>query len=271
MKGAYLDRRFIYVKGADAKGFLQGLLTQDLEKVTLATPQYSLMLTPQGRFAFDMFIIADAQGYLLECSVVAFPALLHRLKMYGLRSKVSLEPGPEWRVGVAFEAPEAVYVFQDPRCAKLPWRFYEDKCAPRQDFSHWDYDAYLFDLGIPQEKDLIFEKSVPLECWMEELNGLSFEKGCYLGQELTARTKHRGQIHKRLVPGRGGAPLAVGAPLFDPEKAEIGKIYTRSVADFGFFARVNWDAVKDALNQQNVFYGEKGEPLSLNPVKFLDQ
>lgn len=270
MKYDILSRSFIDIEGEKASSFLQGLITQDIHTVTQERPRYSLMLNPQGRFVFDFFISKYDQGYRLECAADRVPDLLRRLQAYALRSSITIKGGPAYCVIVGpGSIPESLSInticfsFPDPRCLKLGWRAYVSDLSAYA--SCWDYDYHRTALGVPEGKNLIIDKSIPLECWMEELNALSFTKGCYLGQELTARTKHRGDVRKRLFSGVLSDPAAVGSSVYlGAEK--VGTLH--SVQGLQVFARLYEKNVEPALQAGDLFTVE-GSTLTLYCPGFL--
>lgn len=238
------QRSVVAVTGEDRKAFLQGLVSNDVLRVTPDRAAYALFLTPQGKFLHDFSLVESeaeaAPALLLDPETERRADLLRRLKMYRLRSKIALEDRTEQlRVVVAFGegALEALglpaepgaarafaggVAFTDPRLPALGARLFLPAdglaaleaagLAPREVA---DYDRLRLSLGIPDGTlDLIPEKSIPLESRMDALNAISWDKGCYMGQELTARTKYRALIKKKLFPVTvdGPAPDA-GTPV----------------------------------------------------------
>ena len=239
-------RSVIAVSGADRIEFLQGLISNDTTKVAPGQAIWAALLTPQGRFLNDMFV-ADAGGetLLLETERERAPALAKKLKMYTLRSKATVEDrSAAMEVAVAFgdDASKALgldgaIAFVDPRLEALGVRviapagqaaallagrgFAEAPLAA--------YDSLRLALGVPDgSRDLIVEKALLLENGFDELNGVDWKKGCYMGQELTARTKYRALIRKRLFPVKiEGTLPEPGAPvLLDGE--EVGELRSGS-------------------------------------------
>lgn len=239
-------RSVIAVSGADRVEFLQGLISNDTTKVAPGQAIWAALLTPQGRFLNDMFV-ADAGGetLLLETERERAPALAKKLKMYTLRSKATVEDrSAAMEVAVAFgdNASKALgldgaIAFVDPRLEALGVRvitpagqaaallagrgFAEAPLAA--------YDSLRLALGVPDgSRDLIVEKALLLENGFDELNGVDWKKGCYMGQELTARTKYRALIRKRLFPVKVEGTLPEpGAPvLLDGE--EVGELRSGS-------------------------------------------
>ncbi|MBP9692027.1 MAG: folate-binding protein YgfZ [Alphaproteobacteria bacterium] len=216
-------RGVIEIEGEDKASFLQGLMTNDIHLVTPSRSIYTLLLTPQGRFLYDLFIMEKEGAYLLEGEASRLEDLLKKLTLYKLRSKVTLKLRPDltvyalWGEGIHHlfnlkEEPGNTQhgIFVDPRLAALGARTLDLIYSPNMAFvTPEDYDTHRLELGVPEGgKDLIPEKSIPLECSLDELNAISWTKGCYMGQELTARTKHRGLVRKRLIPVKieGNAP-----------------------------------------------------------------
>lgn len=225
------NRGFIYLKGPDAKTYLQGLVTNDVEQVNAEKTIYTALLTPQGRYLFDFFISQDEDGLLLDVDYERLQELLSLLKKYKLRAQVEItaenEPqtvacvfGDDVFSKLGLESNPGFtskHSYVDPRLAALGARSrLEPKVLNDMGFTQVEsnvYDHHRLSHGIPRTGlDLLVEKSIPLECGLDELNAIGWEKGCYLGQELTARTKYRGLVRKRLLPvhieGQGIEPQA---------------------------------------------------------------
>jgi folate-binding protein YgfZ len=221
------DRGVLALHGGDARAFLQGLLSNDVAEISDERAGYGALLTPQGKFLFDLFITQEGAQLLLESEAARLEQLLRRLLMYRLRSKVDIEDVstrfaaaaligegvagrldlPE-RPGAARKLEQGL-VLINPRLARLGARallprdaaaailadlgFEQVECAA--------YERLRLTLGVPDgSRDLLVEKSTLLESGFEELNGVDFAKGCFVGQELTARMKYRGLVRKRLMP-----------------------------------------------------------------------
>lgn len=238
------QRSVVAVSGEDRKAFLQGLVSNDVLRVTPDHAAYALFLTPQGKFLHDFTLVESGSGedaaLLLDPETDRRADLLRRLKMYKLRSKIALEDRAEQlRVVVAFGdgALEALglpaepgaalpfgggVAFTDPRLPALGVRLFlpadgiaalEAAGLAKRDTT--DYDRLRLSLGVPDGTlDLIPEKSIPLESRMDALNAISWDKGCYMGQELTARTKYRALIKKKLFPATIDGPVPeIGTPV----------------------------------------------------------
>ncbi len=239
------NRALISLTGEDRVAFLQGLVSNDVAKVAPARAIYAAFLTPQGKYLHDIFIAAAAGGerLLIECEAARRADLMRRLSLYKLRSRVALAEENDLGVGLWFGAqmPGALglhanaggarpeqggVIFVDPRLPALGVRAYLPPAAmPAEDGSAEEYDRLRMSLGVPDgSRDLPVEKAILLENGFDELNAIDWDKGCYMGQELTARTRYRGLVRKRLMPVaiEGPAP-DFGAPLLlgDKEAGEM--------------------------------------------------
>lgn len=231
------DRGVLEVTGADRCQFLQGLVSNDVAKATPDRALYAALLTAQGKYLHDFFIVALGDALYLDGEAARLADLKRRLGLYKLRAKVSLaEANDRYLVAAAFgegaagalglppergaAAPFADGVaYVDPRLAELGARLLLPRSAgaaplAERGFRMSDaaaYDRLRLALGVPDgSRDLLVDKSILLESGFDELNGVDWQKGCYVGQELTARTKYRGLIKKRLMP------VAVEGPLPPP-------------------------------------------------------
>jgi folate-binding protein YgfZ len=237
------DRALISVSGADRIAFLQGLVSNDVAKVSAGRALYAAFLTAQGKYLHDIFIAAIGERLLLECEAPRRPDLVRRLSLYKLRSQVALSEENGLSVGLYFgegalgalglpetsgqaRVEQSGVVFVDPRLAALGARAYLSGAGlPTETATTADYDRLRISLGVPDgSRDLPVEKAILLENGFDELNAIDWDKGCYMGQELTARTRYRGLVRKRLMPVtiEGPAP-AFGAPLLLGEK-EAGEM-----------------------------------------------
>jgi hypothetical protein len=236
------DRAIITVAGEDRQTFLQGLISNDTAKIVADRAVYATLLTAQGRFLFDLFIAAEADRYLVDCAAPRRADFIKRLSMYRLRSKVTIaDADADWcvallfgggavgRIGLSGDAGAATpfgggVAIVDPRLPDLGLRLFLPRATARatleglgaaDDTDGAAYHRLRIALGVPDAaRDLTPEKSILLENGFDELNAIDWQKGCYMGQELTARTRYRGLVRKRLLPVRiqGEAP-APGTPL----------------------------------------------------------
>ncbi len=226
------NRAVIRVSGPDAKSFLQGLVTNDVESVSSDQAVYAAMLTPQGKFLFDMIIVADGDSLLLDIERTRKPDLFRRLMMYKLRANVDLvdEALSVWAVFDG-EAEQGVS-YTDPRHKALHLRVIAEE-TPVKDFEILPYEVYeerRIRHGVPDgSRDMAVEKYFWLETNAEKLNGVSFSKGCYVGQELTARMKHRTTLKKKIVPIKfEGFSPETGTLIETASGKKAGEVLTQS-------------------------------------------
>ncbi len=248
---AVLERRgVVAVAGEDRAAFLQGLVSNDVTQVREDRAAYALFLTPQGKFLHDFLLIESGGALLLDPEMERRADLLRRLKMYKLRSKIALEDRADsFRVVVVFgtgalaalglpdEAGAARpfgggVAVTDPRLPALGARLYlpadglsalDGVGLERREVA--DYDRLRLSLGVPDGgADMVPEKAIPLENRLDALNAISWSKGCYMGQELTARTKYRALIKKKLFPVTLDGPLPAPGAVVTMGDKEVGEI-----------------------------------------------
>ncbi|HEY0104768.1 MAG TPA: hypothetical protein VGB91_01700, partial [Rhizomicrobium sp.] len=208
------DRAVIAVAGPEARPFLQGLITNDVERLTPGAGLYAALLTPQGKILFDFFLVEGDGAILIDCHAGARDALLKRLSMYKLRSKVVLEARDQLAVLAEWDGAEAKYAiaYPDPRLAALGKRAIVARGEMRADLlPAVHYHAHRLDFGVPEARNFGSDRMFALDADLDELNAVDFTKGCYVGQELTARMKHRGTARKRLVLARSPGASAGAA------------------------------------------------------------
>lgn len=198
-------RSIARISGEDRFKFLQGLLSNDVNKLIPNEGLYGCMLTPQGKYFADFFLYLDGNSILIDIPSSRKEEILKKLNMYKLRSAVTIDSCPEYQV-VSFSSKiSAPGVFKDPRSPNLGIRgfIHESNLAELTKDMQNDQDAYdlaRIDNFIAEgEKDLIFEKSFLLEYGLDQLNAIDYNKGCYVGQELVARTHYRGTIRKQII------------------------------------------------------------------------
>jgi tRNA-modifying protein YgfZ len=195
------DRGVIEIGGEDRITFLQGLVSNDVTQARPGHAVWAALLTPQGKWLADFFIFADGQRLLLDCERGQLAMLMQRLSRFRLRSKVTLRLAEELRVYAAWGGALTEHAIStpDPRLPEAGSRLLSATSLPTTALEV-DWDRHRLALGLPDgSRDLEAEKTVLLEAGFDELNGVSWTKGCYMGQELTARTKYRGLVKRRLV------------------------------------------------------------------------
>lgn len=212
-----MTRQIIRLTGEDRMDFLQGLVTNDIRRA----PCWAAILTPQGKYLADFLVIPEAQALLIDVDARLSDDLLRRLSMYKLRSKVALEAVDMPVARGTGPAPEGAVA--DPRHPALGWRHYG---AAGDDGSDWD--AIRVAHCIPETLiELIPNDTYILEAGFERLHGVDFRKGCYVGQEVTARMKHKTELRKGLTVLRIEGAAPVGTPI-TAEGREVGTVFTQS-------------------------------------------
>jgi folate-binding protein YgfZ len=242
------NRGVIAVGGGDRVAFLNGLVSNDVTKAAHGQAVWAAMLTPQGRYLADFFILYDEDRLLIDAPTDAVPDLIKRLTRYRLRSNVTLDDvSNALHVHAAWNAmpPEIPLTAPDPRLPEAGYRLLSETIL-QSDATAAAYHAHRIALGLPDgPPDLEPDKTLLLEAGFEELNGVDWQKGCYMGQELTARTKYRGLVKRRLIPVtlESTAP-SPGTPVLT-EGTEIGTI--RSAAGALALAMLRIDALAKPL------------------------
>jgi len=244
------DRGVAYISGEDSKDFLQNIVTNDINKVTDISSCFASMLTPQGKYLFDFIIVKYKQGYFLDCEKNQINQLVDRLNIYKLNSKIEiLNLSNEFEVAVISkekfltlenardtEGSTIKYnkdpVVLDPRSKNLGGRLIANleklslslKSLGLKSEDPKKYYALSHKLGIPQiNTNELQEKIFGLECNFEELNGIDFKKGCYVGQENTARMKLKSKLRRKLLPLKSNEKLSVGSDVIF-NNMNIGKV-----------------------------------------------
>ncbi len=222
-----MDRRVVRLTGKDALPFLQGLVSNDVLPLTKGPGLvWTALLTPQGKYLADFFVVNTGSDLLLDLPGAMADSTLQRLSMYRLRADVQFHATdlPVSR-GVG-AAPDGA--LPDPRHPDLGWRLYAPMATDPVDWAPVDWDALRVRHLIPESGiELIPNESYLLETGFERLHGVDFRKGCYVGQEVTARMKHKTDLRKGLARVRLAAPVPVGTPLISDGKA-AGAVYTQA-------------------------------------------
>ncbi|MXQ12936.1 YgfZ/GcvT domain-containing protein [Microvirga makkahensis] len=252
------DRGVVRVSGEDAKSFLDGLVTCDLDRVSPQAARLGALLTPQGKILFDFIVFQAPQeiggGYYLDTFKVFAPDLAKRLGFYKLRAKVAIEDLSEAMAIVAgWDEPrpddEVGLVAEDPRLPELGWR----AIVAAQDAAEFEkvpaaaYHAHRIGLGVPEGgRDFLFGDAFPHEALMDQLHGVDFDKGCYVGQEVVSRMQHRGTARTRIVPAiyEGGFAADVGVEVTAGDKA-LGR--TGTAMEGRGLLMIRLDRAADAL------------------------
>lgn len=212
-------RTILRVTGGDRVGFLQGLVTNDVTRA----PVWAALLTPQGKYLADFLIVPDGESLLIDVDARLADDLMRRLAMYRLRSDVQIAPaGLNVSRGTG---PAPAGAIPDPRHPALGWRLYGDSAAD----DGTDWEAIRVAHCIPETlAELIPNETFPLEAGFERLHGVDFRKGCYVGQEVTARMKHKTELRKGLATVTVAGEAAAGTPILTADGREAGMLHTRA-------------------------------------------
>ena len=268
IKNVYIldDRAILYINGEDAKEFLQNLISNDINKVSDVNSCFSSLLTPQGKFLYEFIIVKHKSGYLLDCEKPQAEELFKQLSLYKLRSKVEILNLSNEFVVAAFSHEKFLTfdeakdqpgytikyredsIFLDPRNRDLGARliinleklYLSLKKLDLHDANLKEYYSLSHSLGIvPKDLNKLKDKLFGIECNFEELNGIDFKKGCYVGQENTARIKLKNKLSKRLFPINViNGKLHEGESIYNNE-VEIGKVLIDSDYPFALIKYLN--------------------------------
>lgn len=227
-----LDRALIRLSGEDVRGFLQGLVTNDVAQLAPDRPLWAGLLTAQGKTLFDFILWAEGEDVLIDCEREAAGDLARRLTLYRLRRPITIEREPELAVHWAKHGDGAA----DPRLPELGRRWLAP--ASGDEGAHAAWHAHRLSLGVTEgAAELGADKTLWLECNAAELNGVSFAKGCYVGQENTARMNWRNKVNRRLVVVPTDAP----GPRARAHYPELGlAVEHRRVDDLGDALIPDW-------------------------------
>lgn len=214
------DRTVFAITGADRVKFLQGLVTNDVEQDGLV---YAALLTPQGKYLADFFLFQTPDAILIDVKDSFAEGLLRRLNMYKLRADVTISPSPLSVLRGLGNTPSGA--FSDPRNSGLGWRCYTEGTGKP---STIDWDAIRVFKCVPETGvELLENDSYILESGFETLSGVDFKKGCYVGQEVTARMKHKTELRKGLATVAVAGAASVGTKIVTNGKP-VGQIYTQA-------------------------------------------
>ena len=244
------DRAVLAVSGEDARSFLDRLVTCDLDRVAPGLSRYGALLTPQGKIIADFILYEIAGGYLIDTPAACVADLAKRLGLYKLRAKVSLaDRSADLVVLVGWDAPPpdgAEASAPDPRVAALGWRAVVAKGAVTASTDAAPYAARRIAMGVPESgRDFALNDAFPHEALMDQMAGVDFDKGCYVGQEVVSRMQHRGTARTRVVRvALDGPAPEPGIPVVAGDRA-LGSM--GSAADGYGLATIRVDRAADAL------------------------
>jgi folate-binding protein YgfZ len=223
------NRTIIEVSGVDRATFLQGLITNDIKTVEKELIIYTLMLSPQGKFQYDFFIINIGSSLLIDIDSKRADTLIQRLQLFKLHALITITKNTDIHIGVSSRIVHTNYCFEDPRLKNLGYRWYGKILSQAQTLVEV-YENLRLTLGVPDgARDLVVDKSIPLEWGMDELKAISWGKGCYMGQELTARSRYVGQVRKRafVIESQDLMDLEIGTKLQVGDR-EVGELRTHN-------------------------------------------
>jgi len=270
------DRGFVFINGEDTKDFLQNIVTSDIEKVTSSSTVFSSILTPQGKYLFEFFVLKLKDGYLLECEKKSTTEIIKLLNFYKLRSKVnfidlsekyvaaviSLEKFKEISASNLSKGSTASYrddpVYVDPRNDKLGAKIIArleniHLTIKKLNLKITDKKKYYnksFELGIPQiNLNKLKNKIFGIENNLDELNGIDFKKGCYVGQENTSRIKLRNKLRRRILPVQKITGEIYENDIIKYKDTDIGKIMIDKPYSFALIKVVEPD-LKEFTNTE---------------------
>ena len=231
------DRTIVRATGADVARLLDDLLTVEVETLAPGRARHAALLTPQGKIAYEGFVIKDRDGFLIDVATSAAEALAKRLDLYKLRADAAFAPtGDEFAVAVAWgdeaDAPDDPpgLAYRDPRLSALGWRI----VAPPHALTTWlevgsaegnveGYVAQRIALGVPEGGVDFTSDDFPHDAMLDQLHGVDFDKGCFVGQEVVSRMKHRGTARRRILPVSIDGEAASGDDVTVGERS-IGRL-----------------------------------------------
>ena len=248
------DRAVVRVSGPAAHGFLQGLITNDIDKAKPGGAIHAGLLTPQGKILFDFFVVPAADGFLLEIAKAKGGELAQRLGFYKLRAQVEIAEDPSFAVAAAWGAPprlpDGAIAYADPRLSALGLRILLQAEADARNLgctiaAEDEYHAHRIALGVPEGgRDYAFGDAFPHEAMFDRLAGVDFDKGCFIGQEVVSRMEHRGIARKRIVGVEGEGPLPPSGTEITAGGAPVGTL--GSVSEHSGLALLRLDRAEEA-------------------------
>jgi folate-binding protein YgfZ len=252
------SRAVLRVGGPDARKFLQGLITNDIDKAEAGQAVHAGLLIPQGKILFDFFVIPTGGEFLLDVAQDKAVELVKRIGFYKLRAQVEVALEPGLTVAAAWGGTplltEGAVMYADPRLAELGFRLLMPHGAAAagglgcETATEEDYHALRIGLGVPEGGlDYAFGDTFPHEALFDQLNGVDFKKGCYVGQEVVSRMQHRGTARKRIVPVEAASPLPAPGTNIEADGMPIGTL--GSVNGTAGLALIRLDRAEEALAQ----------------------
>ena len=255
------DRTVLQITGEDRVSFLQGLVTNDVEKIPEDEARFAGLLTPQGKILFDFFIVPGEESFLLDCPAAVSAGLAKRLTFYKLRAKVAVaDVSSRWRVAAAWgegaadwAKVHATVAYPDPRLPALGFRMLlSETDAPQFPANLDDYETMRITLAVPEGgKDYAYGDAFPHDACFDLLHGVSFKKGCFIGQEVVSRMQHRGTARTRVLAVSAKQNLPCGGADILTDGLAIGRLGSAAGGRGVALARAG--RVRDALAKGQSF------------------
>lgn len=254
---AELPRRgVVSVSGPDSEKFLDGLVTNDVTSLAQGSAGYGALLTPQGKILFDFIVFRDGERFLFDLPKPAVSDFVRRLSFYKLRADVEIKDlSQSHRIAAAWGSPNPPPITGvlavDPRLKSLGFRMIvaADQALPVGDYActnEADYDAHRISAGIPEgEVDFSYGQSFPHDINMDQLTGVAFDKGCYIGQEVVSRMEHRGTARRRMVQILAASPIPPAGAEITAHETPVGVIASSS--EHAGLAMVRLDRIRAAI------------------------
>lgn len=262
MKLIHLKHRTILsVSGNDRRSFLQGLITNDVNRLSSDTPLYACMLNPQGKILFDFLLYEHQETILLDVWNEKAESLMKRLSLYKLRANVEISHSIDWSIYASLDNTKpdpttAEMVMRDPRHSSLGYRILSTRELDAKN-PQKDYETHRLSLGIPESCDIIEDRSFPMELGISDLHGISYTKGCYVGQEVIARNKVRGTLRKAIYSIQSESSLPEMGTVVTINDREIGQI--RSISGNIGVAILRIDDVTKAQSEGHTLHANEIE------------
>jgi len=248
------DRAVVRVTGEAARNFLQGLITNHIDQAKPGSAIHTGLLTPQGKILVDFFVLPAGDGFLLELAKAKLADLIQRLTIYKLRTQVAFVEEPSYGVAATWGSPphlpDGAIAYADPRLPELGLRILLPANADISGLgcviaTEDEYHARRIALGVPEGgRDYSFGDAFPHEAMFDQLNGVDFRKGCFVGQEVVSRMEHRGTARKRIVGVEGEGPLPPSGAEITAGSMPIGTL--GSVAGSSGLALLRLDRAEEA-------------------------
>lgn len=246
------DRSILRVAGADARGFLQNIITTDLDRLAPASMLPGALLTPQGKILFDFLIGTSGDGFILDCRRAAAEDFMKRLSLYRLRAKVTIELADQGLVAVGWE-PDSDSLgtdssaFRDLRFVDASVFRHYGPNLPCADAGEGDWTAFRIARGVPESgADFGSAEAFPHDALLDQMEGVGLRKGCYVGQEVVSRMQHRGTARRRFLVATATATLPAPGTAVTVGGRPVGTL--GSVAGNRALALVRIDRIREAMD-----------------------